>query len=84
MGRLLFSATLLSLIFNFSLFPEVDSTTFKIVNKCRPHDMARNTDGRRQAITQSHRLCSPEWKIQNSSGTQVLVGSVVGSNPLLH
>ncbi|KAL0356592.1 UNVERIFIED_CONTAM: Thaumatin-like protein 1 [Sesamum calycinum] len=35
MGRLLFSATLLSLIFNFSLFPEVDSTTFKIVNKCR-------------------------------------------------
>ncbi|KAL6525998.1 hypothetical protein OROHE_015522 [Orobanche hederae] len=36
MGRLLFSATFLSLLLlNFSLLSEVNSTTFKIVNKCR-------------------------------------------------
>ncbi|GER50269.1 pathogenesis-related thaumatin superfamily protein [Striga asiatica] len=35
MGRLLLSAAFLSLLLSFSLFSEVGSTTFKIVNKCR-------------------------------------------------
>lgn len=67
------------LLFNRGRFDDVQDS-----KQVPAHDMARNTNRRRQASAQSHRLRSQERKIQNPPGARVLVGSGLGPDPLLH